>query len=400
MRKKIAFSKRVLETQPSPIRKLAPFAQRAKEKGIKVYHLNIGQPDIKTPKEILAPLKSFNKKIIRYCHSQGEEIFVKALLRYYHHLGFKDLTSENILVTTGGSEAILFAFLAVADVDEEILVFEPFYANYNGFANMAQVKLVPILTSIENGFHFPPKKEIEKKITARTRAILINNPNNPTGTVYTQEELENLVDLAKKHNLFLLSDEVYREFVYQGRHFSVLEFKKIRKQAILLDSLSKRLSLCGARLGCFVSYNQDLVGQVLKFAQARLSSPFLEQVMAAQLIKIPRLYFENVQKEYQARMKIVFQALKKIPGVSCYQPEGAFYLLAKLPIKDSEDFAKWLLTDFQLKKETVMVAPAAGFYASKGKGRDEIRIAYVLSQRKLKRAMEILKKGLETYSKA
>lgn len=392
------FSKRAIAAPPSPIRKLVPLADAAKKKGIKVYHLNIGDPDIQTPKVMLNTLHNFPSKIIRYANSQGEKDFLEALLTYYHNLGFKDLTTTNLIVTQGGSEAILWVMLSTCNPGEEIIVFEPFYANYAGFAQMAQVKLVPVTTTIENGFHLPEKEKIVAKITPKTRAILICNPSNPTGTIYTQNELNILLELAKKFRLFLLSDEVYREFCYDDRKaISLLNFKG--ENIIVLDSLSKRYSLCGARLGCIVTRNKKLIDLLLKFAQARLSAGFIDQMMASQLTRLPGNYFEKIRREYQARRDIVYNRLRKIPGVVCSKPEGAFYLIAKLPIADSEDFARWLLTTFRDKGETIMIAPAAGFYKTAGLGKNEVRIAYVINQKDLKRSMEILERALQAYEK-
>lgn len=395
----MSLSQRLYEMPESPIRKLVPFADVAKAKGIKVYHLNIGDPDIETPEVMLAELHNFDPKIIRYCNSKGEKVFLEALVKYYNRLGFHDIKEENIQVTIAGSEAIFWAMMAICNPGEEIIVFEPFYANYNGFAQMAGVKLVPILTKIENGFHLPVIKEIEKKITSKTRGILICNPSNPTGTLYTFDELEQLVKLAKKKKIYLLSDEVYREFAYDGlKQTSVLEFD-YPEGLIVLDSLSKRYSLCGARLGCIVSKNTELITQVLKFGQARLSAGFIDQLMASKLTEVKPGYMEKVRVEYEKRRDIIVSELNKIKGVICRKPEGAFYIIVKLPITDTEDFAKWLLTDFSDKDETVMIAPASGFYATSGLGKQEIRIAYVLNTKDLKRAMEILKKAIDKYNK-
>ena len=393
------FSKRAILMPPSPIRKLVPLAEEAKKKGVKVYHLNIGDPDIKTPKVMLTALRKFPSKIIRYSNSQGEKGFLEALLTYYHNLGFTDLNTDNLIVTQGGSEAVFWTMLAICEPQEEIIVFEPFYANYAGFATIAGVKLVPITTKIENGFHLPGKKEIAAQITPKTRAILICNPNNPTGTIYTQNEINVLMQLAKRFRPFLFADEVYREFCYDGKKVtSLLNFKG--KNIIVLDSLSKRYSLCGARLGCIVTRNRKLIQLVLKFAQARLSAGFVDQMMATNLTKLPKGYFDKIRKEYQVRRDIVYNGLRKIPGVVCIKPEGAFYLIVKLPVKDSEDFGRWLLTDFQDKGETVMVAPAAGFYKTEGLGKNEVRIAYVINQKDLRRAIEILAKAIKTYNKS
>lgn len=392
------FSQRLIDMPESPIRKLVPFAEEAKKRGVKVYHLNIGDPDIKTPEVMLNSLRKFPEEIIRYCNSQGEKPFLEALVKYYHDLGFEDLNTDNFIVTMGGSEAIFWTMMAIAEAGDEIIVFEPFYANYNGFAKMAGVKLVPVTTTIENGFHLPKKEEIIKKISSRTKGILICNPSNPTGTIYTQNELKMLWDIAYETSIFLLADEVYREFSYDDKKsYSLLNFTG--DNLIVLDSLSKRYSLCGARLGCIVTRNKELIKLVLKFGQARLSAGFIDQLMAANLTNLSKDYFSKTKDEYQARRDVVVSGLSKISGVVCQKPEGAFYLIAKLPVKAAEDFAKWLLTDFQDESETVMVAPAAGFYATPGLGKDEIRIAYVINQKDLKRAMEILKKALEKYAR-
>lgn len=392
------FSKRLLGTPVSPIRKLVPFAERAKQSGVTVYHLNIGDPDIETPEVMLSALHNFEPKTIRYANSKGEKVFLESLVSYYQGLGFGDIKNENIQVTLGGSEAILWAFLGLCNPNDEVLVFEPFYANYNGYAAMAEVKLVAITTSIHDGFHLPKISEIEKKITSKTKAILICNPNNPTGTLYTKEELSRLVDLAKKHNLYLLSDEVYREFVYDGKKQTSLLSFDYPEGVVILDSLSKRYSLCGARLGCVVSRNTKLISEILKFGQARLSAGFIDQLIASKLTEVSGSYMEKVRDEYQARRDLIVDSLQKINGVVCQKPEGAFYIIVKLPVSDSEEFAQWLLTDFRDQNETVMVAPAAGFYGTPGFGGQEVRIAYVINQKDLRRAMEILKKGIAKFN--
>ena len=392
-------SKRVKETQFSPIRKFVPFLEAAKKKGIEVFELHIGQPDLETPKEILKEIKNFKGKILSYTNSIGIEKVRLAWQKYYRDFGINFDVSE-IIVTTGGSEAILFAFATICNPGEEIIVFEPFYANYNGYASIAGVKLVPIRTLAKDGFHLPEKKEIEKKINKKTRGILICNPNNPTGAIYKKSELKTIAEIAKKHNLFILSDEVYREFVYDGQnHYSMMDFPEIRNQVILLDSISKRFSACGARIGCLASKNKKVIEGATKFAQARLSLPQVEQLAVIPLLKNSKKYTQKIAREYKRRRDIVFEALQKIPGVFCLKPKGAFYIMVKLPIGDSDKFAKWFLTDFSFQKKTVMVAPASGFYATKNLGKDEVRIAFVLSVPKLKEAMEIFKKGLEKYIK-
>jgi aspartate aminotransferase len=394
-------SSRLLEVPASPIRKLVPFAVEAKKKGAKVYHLNIGDPDIKTPEVMVNVLKSWSANPIPYGQSQGEPKFLESLKIYYNKLGYSFIKTNHIQVTTGGSEAISMAFFALCQPGEEVIAFEPFYTNYNSYAAINGVKITPVLTKGETGFHLPAKFEIEKKITKKTKAIIICNPSNPTGTVYTKEEMKMLVAICVKNNLFLISDEVYREFVYDGKkHVSILEFmKKYPDKMILLDSLSKRYSLCGARLGMLVSLNKDLTDGVLRMAQGRLSSGFVDQAMAEKLTEVDTSYFKAVQKEYQTRRDLLYKGLKSIPGVYLEKPEGAFYTIVKLPVKDSEDFCQWLLTDFRYKNETVMVAPAAGFYGTKGRGKDEVRIAYVLNCNDLEKAIEILRRALVEYNR-
>ena len=409
-RKILDISKRAEEAQFSPIRKFVPFLEKAKKRGVEVFELHIGQPDLETPKEILREIKNFKGKILSYTNSIGIEEVRKAWQKYYKDVGINLDTSE-IIVTTGGSEAIFFAFATICNPGQEIIVFEPFYTNYNGYASIAGIKLVPVRTFAKNGFHLPSQKEIEKKINKKTRGILICNPNNPTGTVYKKEELKMLAEIAKKRDLFILSDEVYREFVYDGeKHYSMMDFPEIQDRVILLDSVSKRFSACGARIGCLASKNKKVIEGATKFAQARLSSPMVEQSAVIPLLKNSKKYTQKIVREYKRRRDTVFEALQKIPGIFCLKPKGAFYIIVKLPIKprsrdaslrgkDSDDFAKWLLTKFSFRGKTVMVAPASGFYATKGLGRDEIRIAFVLSSKKLKEAMEVFKKGLEQYIK-
>jgi len=398
-RKILDISKRAEEAQFSPIRKFVPFLEKTKKKGIEVFELHIGQPDLETPKEILREIKNFKGKILTYTNSVGITEVRLAWQKYYKDSGINFDISE-IVVTTGGSEAILFAFATICNPGEEIIVFEPFYTNYNGYASVAGIKLVPLRTLAKTGFHLPEKKEIEKKINKKTRGILICNPNNPTGTVYTKEELKKISQIAKERNLFVLSDEVYREFVYDGeRHYSMMDFPEIQDRVILLDSVSKRFSACGARIGCLASKNKKVIAGVTKFAQARLSVPMVEQLAVIPLLKNSKKYTKKIAQEYQRRRDTVFDALQKIPGVFCLKPKGAFYITVKLLIRDSDHFAKWFLTKFSFRGKTVMVAPASGFYATKGLGRDEIRIAFVLSSKKLKEAMEIFKKGLEKHIK-
>lgn len=395
----VSLSDRLVHVPASPMRKLLPYATEAKKQGVHVYHLNIGDPDIKTPDVMLKVLHTWDKNPIVYSQSQGEPEFIDAINWYYHHCGYSFVTPKNIQITTGGSEAISMALFGIANPGDEVIVFEPFYANYNSFAVMNGVRLVPIQTSIDNGFHLPDRNVIEEYVTKKTKAIFICTPNNPTGTVYTKKEMDMLVDIVKQHGLFLLSDEVYREFTYDGiNHVSLFSYMQdIPKQAVVLDSLSKRYSLCGARLGMLVSLNTDLMQGALRIAQARLSSGLIDQLMASKLKDVPKSYVEGVQKEYEKRRDVLYEGLKQISGVTIPKPEGAFYAIVGLPVRDAEDFAKYLLTTFRDKNETVMVAPAAGFYATSGKGKNEIRIAYVLNIEALKRSIEILKKALVAY---
>jgi len=392
-------SSRGLSTPASPIRKLAPFAEKAKAEGIKIYHLNIGQPDISTPPEFYQALHGFKEKVLAYNPSQGIDPLRQSLERYYHRNGFEQIQKQDILVTTGGSEAVLFSMMAVASPGEEILTFEPFYPNYNGFAHMAGVHLVPIQTDPETGYRLPSRKTIEEKISSKTRAILICSPNNPTGTILSQSELEQIQSLALKHNLFVLSDEVYREFTFDGKHTGILSFPDLSKHAILMDSLSKRYSLCGARIGCIVSKNAEVMQTVLKFGQARLCPPTLEQTAAAAVVDAGDNYFKEMTREYKKRRDTIYESLTNISGVFCKMPQGAFYLMVTFPVDDIEDFCRWMLTDFHLKKETTMVAPGPGFYRTEGKGKCEARIAYVLNSDDLKKAVHILKEGLSVYNK-
>lgn len=399
-----------LSTVPaSPIRKLVPYAAAAKKAGVTVYHLNIGDPDIETPDVMLEVLRNWKENPIRYGQSQGEPVFLESLLWYYKSLGHDFLRVENIQVTSGGSEAIAMAMFAVCDPGEEILTFEPLYTNYNSYAAINNVRLVAVPTDINTGFHLPAQKAIEKKITKKTKAILYCNPNNPTGTVYTKKEVEMLVTIAKKYNLFLMSDEVYREYCYDGKkQVSLFSYMQTMPQhAIVLDSMSKRYSLCGARLGGLVSLNKDIMAGVLRIAQGRLSAGFVDQAIAAKLTEVPAVYLRNIQKEYAKRRDVLFEGLRKIPGVVIPKPEGAFYTIVGLPVADAEAFCQWLLTDFRDLNETVMLAPAAGFYtstslstsATPGKGKNEVRIAYVLNTQALSRCIEILKKALDVYPK-
>jgi aspartate aminotransferase len=393
-------SRRGQNTPASPIRKLAPYAEKAKANGRKVYHLNIGQPDIPTPPEFYSAVKDFDENVLAYNPSNGIASFRQSLIKYYQRVGFKNIGDENIMVTTGGSEAVLFSMMAIASPGDEIIAFEPFYPNYNGFAHMAGVTIVPVSTQPETGYHLPSKGEIEEKITPLTRGILINTPNNPTGTILTKEEMMTIRDVALQHGLFVLSDEVYREFTFDGQHTSIFDFPELDQQAVIMDSLSKRYSACGARLGCILSRNTDIMGTVLKFGQARLCPPTLEQIGAAAVVDSGDKYFSSMIQEYKKRRDTIYDALMQIPGVHCEKPEGAFYLMVTFPVDDIEDFARWVLADFHVNGETTMIAPGPGFYASNGKGKQEARIAYVLNSDDLKKAVNVLKEGLSAYKKA
>lgn len=395
----LKFSDRVQKMQASPIRKLAPLAAEAKKKGKKVYHLNIGQPDIKTPEFFFDAVKNFNPGVLSYTDSQGITETINSFRQYYKSKDI-DFDAEDIILTNGGSEAVLFALLAVTDHGDNILVPEPFYTNYNAFSSIAGVKVVSFLTKAEEGFHLPPKEVIEKSINPRTRAILLSNPGNPTGVVYTKEEMDTLASIALKHDLFIIADEVYREFVYDGlKHISFMHMPEVRDRVILIDSVSKRYSACGARIGLIASKNKELMPLVLKLAQSRLCVASLDQIGAAALINTPKKYIDDVNKEYQARRDVVYNALKQMPGVTCQKPAGAFYIVAKLPVDNAEDFVKFLLNDFDVNNETVMLAPAEGFYATPGLGRDEVRISYCLKAEDLKKAMTVLAYGLQAYNK-
>jgi aspartate aminotransferase len=383
--------------QASPIRKLKPYADKAMERGIKIYHLNIGDPDIPTPKPILDAVRGYDEKILGYGPAQGFLELRQGIAGYFN--GYKiPLTAENVIITCGGSEAILFAFAAIGDPGDEIIIPEPFYTNYNGYASLASLKIVPLTLKGEDGYRLPPAKEIESRITLRTKAILLCSPNNPTGTVYSAEELDRVVAICLKHNLFLIGDEVYKEFIYDGlSHKSLLEYEQARDRIIVVDSISKRFSCCGARIGAVITRNDDVYQAALKFAQVRLCPPSIEQKAAIAAYKMGMGYFEPVRREYERRRDILHAGLNAIPGVVVRKPQGAFYMTVRLPIKDTEHFAIWMLTDFAFDKETVMVAPGPGFYSTPGKGQDEIRLAYVLKEEDLKRSLVIFKAGLEKY---
>lgn len=381
----------------SPIRKLVPYAEAAKKRGTKIYHLNIGQPDIETPEVMLNAIKNTDIKVLEYSHSAGIESYRKKLAGYYNSFHI-NIDYNDIIITTGGSEAIEIAMMTCFNEGDEIIIPEPFYANYNGFSCAADVKVVPVKSSIENGFALPPISEFEKLITPKTKGIMICNPGNPTGYLYTKEELESLKALVLKHDLFLLSDEVYREFCYDGKEYvSVMHLQGIENNVVLLDSISKRYSACGARIGAMISKNKEVMGTALKFAQARLSPPTFGQIGAEAALQTPKSYFDTVQKEYVERRDFLIDALNKMPGVFCPKPSGAFYCIARLPIDDADKFCHWLLESFEHEKQTVMLAPATGFYSTKGAGMNEVRLAYVLNKTDLKNAMICLEKALQVY---
>lgn len=381
----------------SPIRKLVPFAEDAKKRGVKVYHLNIGQPDIETPEVALIAIRNFDEKVVEYSHSAGNLSYREKLVDYYtkHDI---HITADEIIIGAGASEAILFAMNSCMDPGDEIIIPEPFYANYNGFAVNSGVNVVPIPSSIETGFALPPIADFEKAITPRTKAIIICNPNNPTGYLYSKEELEILREIVLKYDLFLFADEVYREFCYDGKkHFSVMHLEGLDQNVVLIDSVSKRYSACGVRIGAMISKNKELMATAMKFAQARLSPPSFGQVAAEAALETPDSYFVDVLEEYLARRNVVVEAINKMDGAYCPNPEGAFYVVAKLPIDNSDKFCQWLLEDFKFEGQTVMMAPATGFYATEGKGLDEVRISYVLNVEDLKNSMICLDQALKVY---
>jgi aspartate aminotransferase len=383
----------------SPIRKLVPYAEKAKQRGIKVFHLNIGQPDIETPKNAINAVKNADIKILAYSKSEGDLVLREKISEYYRTFNVL-VSSSEIIVTSGASEALLFSIGSIMDPNDEIIIPEPFYANYNGFSVANGVKIVPIFSSIDDNFSLPNIEEFENLITDKTKAILICNPNNPTGYVYSKEELKILIKIVKKHNLFLIVDEVYREFTYDGvSHTSIMEFDEISENAIVIDSVSKRYSMCGARIGCIISKNKEFLNTAMKFAQARLSPPSLAQIASTAALDTGKDYFEKIIEEYNKRRVVLIKGLKDIPGVKVSEPKGAFYCVAELPVDDSEDFAKWLLESYNLNKKTIMIAPAGGFYSTPNTGNKQVRIAYVLNENDLKDSIEILKKGLIEYSK-
>ncbi len=386
-----------LQMPASPIRRLVPYANAAKARGIKVYHLNIGQPDIKTPEGALDAIRQIKTPVIAYSDSAGYLSYREGMVNYYKKIGI-DLSPSDIIITNGGSEAIIFAFLTCLDPGDEVIIPEPFYANYNGFAMQAGINVIPIPSSINNDFALPPIEEFEKRITPRTRAILICNPNNPTGYLYSKQEIEQLGTIVKKHDLFLMSDEVYREFCYDGaEHYSIMQLPGLEEYTVLFDSVSKRYSMCGVRVGAFISRNKELISSAMKFAQARLCPPAFGQIAAEAALATPKEYFEAVYNEYIARRDFMINALNQIPGVYSPMPKGAFYTVAKLPIDDSDNFAKWMLEEFSFEGKTVMVAPATGFYATEGLGKNEVRLAYVLKIEDLREAMRVLAEGLKSY---
>jgi len=391
-------SKRVNQMQESPIRKLLAYSDDAKSRGIMVYHLNIGQPDIPTPPAIYDAIKNYSERVLAYGPSQGLKVARDTVSDYLNEKGY-NTDPNDVFITTAGSEAIIFAMLAVCDYGDEVIIPEPYYTNYNGFASMAGVKIVPLTTKVEDGFHLPEEKEIEKLITERTKAILYCSPNNPTGTIFSMEEIQRIVNLAKKHNLYILADEVYREFVFDGKkHTSILDFEDIKDRAVMLDSISKRFSACGSRIGYLVTKNAELMRGILKLGQARLCPPTIEQIGMIEGYKHINDFLPEMVKEYEKRRDIVYSTLKKIDGIFVRKPEGAFYAVIKIPVDNADSFAKWMLTDFQVGGKTVMVAPANGFYASGDKGIDEIRIAYVLNTVDLEDAVNLLKAGIKKYN--
>jgi aspartate aminotransferase len=381
----------------SPIRKLVPYAEEAKKRGTHIYHLNIGQPDIETPEIAMKAIRNMDMKVVEYSHSAGILSYRKKLCEYYKRFNI-ELTPEEIIVTTGGSEAILFAMQTCLNPGEEVIIPEPFYANYNGFAVNSGITVKPIYSSIDTGFALPPIAEFEKAITSKTKAIMVCNPSNPTGYLYSKEELELLRDIVKKHDLYLMSDEVYREFCYDGKvHYSAMYLKGIEENVILLDSVSKRYSACGARIGQFITKNKEVMKVAMKFAQARLSPPTFGQVASEAAIDTPKEYFDAVMKEYIARRNIVVDSINKIPGCFCPRPSGAFYAVARLPIDDSDKFCQWLLESFSYEGQTIMLAPATGFYSTPGSGKNEVRISYVLNTDSLKKSMKCLEESLKVY---
>ena len=392
----LSISKRGIEMPASPIRKLVPYAEAAKKRGTKVYHLNIGQPDIETPASILDAVKNCNIKVLEYSHSAGNESYRKKLVQYYAKNNIS-ISSDQIIITTGGSEAILFGFMACLDAGDEVIIPEPFYANYNGFAIQADVIVKPIRSNIETGFALPPIEDFEKAITSKTKAIVVCNPNNPTGYLYSAEEMETLKQIVLKHNLYLFADEAYREFCYDGKHTSAMHLEGAEQHVVLMDTISKRYSACGGRIGAFVTKNKGILDTAMKFAQARLSPPFYAQVLGEAAVDLPDNYFDTTKAEYKLRRDTIVKRLNNIPGVFCPNPGGAFYAMASLPIDDCDTFCQWLLESFSHEGATVMLAPATGFYSTPGLGTNEVRLAYVLNVEAINKAMDCLEMALEVY---
>lgn len=392
----LTISQRGQQMPASPIRKLVPYAEAAKKKGIRVYHLNIGQPDIETPKMVLDAVRHSDFKILEYSHSAGNESYRKKLVEYYHKVGV-EVDYTQIIVTTGGSEAISFGFMACLDPGDEVIIPEPFYANYNGFAVAAGVKVVPITAQIETGFALPPMEAFEQAITPRTKGIVICNPNNPTGYLYSREEMETLKNIVQKHGLYLFSDEAYREFCYEGSHFSAMQLQGVNDNVVLMDTISKRYSACGGRIGALVTRNQQLLDTVMKFAQARLSPPGFAQIAGEAAVDLPGDYFNETKAMYKERRDTLVKRLNAMPGVFCPNPGGAFYAMAQLPIDDADRFCQWLLESFEYQQQTLMLAPATGFYGTPGLGKQEVRLAYVLNTEAIHAAMDCLEKALEVY---
>ncbi len=392
----LPISQRGLQMPPSPIRKLVPYAEAAKKRGTRVFHLNIGQPDIATPEPILDAVRNSDFKILEYSHSAGNESYRKKLVKYYASVGI-NVSSEQIIITTGGSEAILFGLMACCDAGDEVIIPEPFYANYNGFAVEAGVTVKPIFSSIETGFALPPMEDFEKMITPKTKAIIICNPNNPTGYLYSRAEMEILKQIILKHNLYLFADEAYREFCYEGTHTSFMQLDGVDDHIVLMDTISKRYSACGGRIGALVTKNTALLSSVMKFAQARLSPPSFAQILGEAAVDLPSNYFDTTKAEYKKRRDTIVKRLNAIKGVFCPNPGGAFYAMAKLPIDDADTFCQWLLESFSHNGQTVMLAPATGFYGTPGLGKKEVRLAYVLNTNDINAAMDCLEIALKQY---
>ena len=390
------YSARLRGLKTSPIRKLLPFSIEAKAKGKKIYHLNIGQPDIKTPKSFFTAIANAKQEVLAYSNSQGDPDLIEATIDYYKTYNM-EFDKDEILITNGGSEALLFSLIATCDPGDNVVIPEPFYSSYTGFGSIVNVEVSPITTKAENGFRLPSKEDMAKSINEKTKAIVISNPGNPTGVIYTKEEIKHLAELAVEHDLFIISDEVYREFVYDGDYSNFNGLEEVKDRVIIVDSISKRYSACGARIGSVASKNKELMALMLKLCQGRLCAPTLEQIGATELYKTPSSYFEEVNAEYKKRRDVLYKGLKEIDGVICHKPAGAFYTIAKLPVESAEDFVIFMLKEFELDGETVMMAPAEGFYSTPGMGKDEVRLAYVLNEEDLKKAMKILKAGLEKY---